>query len=297
MSTEDQGTMTVMDLEVVGALSAAGVAIIGIPVSMLIGRWQMKAALRSAEATSEAGLAQAQAAYRAALDAVRAQANAAHQQWRRGIQREAYASFLLAANRVKELGERFVMDNEEGLSTESIRTGKATIDDALAILKETQTIIELEGPDDVAAPAAGMAHAAERMSYYLGKQAIYERALGKVGRIANDQSPSVSAAAVHLMQTLADLGRHRSSSSSRPDEPGGQDTHGVRAAERSCREARSALPPDALNDEEFGALLEGWRSGAPVSSSSYLDAVDRFGEAETRFVHAAKIELHSQAAP
>ncbi|OAH13436.1 hypothetical protein [Streptomyces jeddahensis] len=188
--------MTSMDLEGIGALSAAAVALIGIPASILIGRWQTKAALRTSEATSEAGLAQAASAYRAALDAVRAEANAAHLQWRRGIQREAYASFLLAANRVKEVGERFVMDNEEDLSGESIRAGKAAIDDALATLKAAQTIIELEGPDDVAAPAAGMTDAAQVMAYYLGKRATYERAWGKLGRLMSDQSPSVSASAV-----------------------------------------------------------------------------------------------------
>ncbi|MEU5292175.1 hypothetical protein [Streptomyces umbrinus] len=285
-----------MDLEGIGALSAAVVALIGIPATMLIGRWQTKAALRTAEATSEAGLAQADAAYRAALDAVRAEANAAHLQWRRGIQREAYASFLLAANRVKELGERFVLDNEEDLSAENIRAGRAAIDDAVAALKAAQTIIELEGPDDAAAPAAGMADAAQVMVYHLGKQAIYERAWGKLGRIVDDQSPDVSATAVGLMQALADLG-HRSTSSSGTDEPGGQDAHDARAAERSCRVAWSALPPGALDDEEFRALLEGWWSHPPTSSSSYLDAVRQFGEAETRFVRAAKIELHGQAAP
>ncbi|MFD7409917.1 hypothetical protein ACFV7R_46800 [Streptomyces sp. NPDC059866] len=290
-------TMSTMDLEGISALSAAVVALLGIPASMLIGRWQTKAALRTAEATSEAGLAQAESAYRAALDAVRAEANAAHLQWRRGIQRGAYASFLLAANRVMELGERFVMDNEEDLSAENIKAGKAAIDDALATLKATQTIIELEGSDDVAAPAAGMTNAAQTMGYYLGKQAIYERAWGKLGRIMDDQSSEVSATAVALMQALADLGRLRSTVSSRADEPNGQGSHDARAAERSCREAWSALPHGALDDEEFRALLEGWWSRPPTSSSPYLDAVRQFGEEEIRFVRAAKIELHGQATP
>ncbi|WP_053632214.1 hypothetical protein [Streptomyces sp. H021] len=165
-----------MDFEGIGALSAAVVAAVAIPASVLVGRWQMKAALRTAEATSEAGLAQAESAYRAALDAVRAQANAAHLQWRRGIQRDAYASFLLAANRVQELGEGFVRDNESDLSPETIRAGKNALDDALVSLKAAQTVIELEGPDDVAAPAAGMTDAAQMIGYQLGKQATYERA-------------------------------------------------------------------------------------------------------------------------
>lgn len=281
--------MVAMDLEGIGALSAAAVALIGIPASVLIGRWQLKATLRTAEATSEAGLAQAEAAYRAALDAVRAEANAAHLQWRRGIQREAYASFLLAANRVREVGERFVMDNAEDLSMERIRAGKAALEDTLATLKETQTITELEGPDSVAGPAAGMTHAAEMMGYYLGKQAIYERAWGKLGRIMDDELPDVRSTAVRLMEALAGLGRLRSSGSPDPDEADAQD---ARAAERSCREAERALPPGALDHEEFEALLEGWLTRPPASSSSYFDAVRQFGEGETEFVHAAKIELH-----
>ncbi|MFJ9595952.1 hypothetical protein ACIRS3_24725 [Streptomyces virginiae] len=134
-----------MDSEGIAALAAAVVAGVAIPASMLVGRWQMKAALRTAEATSEAGLAQADSAYRAALDAVRAEANAAHLQWRRGIQRDAYASFLLAANRVQELGERFVRDSESGLTPETVRAGKDGLDDALVSLKAAQTVIELKG--------------------------------------------------------------------------------------------------------------------------------------------------------
>ncbi|MBP2343939.1 hypothetical protein JOF58_002799 [Streptomyces cinnamonensis] len=184
--------MTSMDFEGIAALAAAVMAGVAIPASMLVGRWQMKAALRTAEATSEAGLAQADSAYRAALDAVRAEANAAHLQWRRGIQRDAYASFLLAANRVQELGERFVRDNESDLTPETIRAGKDGLDDALVSLKAAQTVIELEGPDDVAAPAAGMTDAAQTIGYHLGKQATYERAWGRLGRML-DESPDVSA--------------------------------------------------------------------------------------------------------
>jgi hypothetical protein len=242
-----------MDLEGIGALSAAAVALIAVPASMVVGRWQMKAALRAAGATSEAGLAQADSAYRAALDAVRAEASVALQQWRRGIQREAYASFLLAAHRVREVGAQFVMDNEEDLSAESIRAGKTASADALAALRAAQTIIELECPDEVAVPAAGMTEAAQMMGYYLGKQATYERALGKLDRMMNGQSQSVSSAVVGLMQALAALNRL---SSSGTDEPCARDAHEARAAEESCLEARSVLPPDALNDEEFGALLD-----------------------------------------
>ncbi|MFD5635214.1 hypothetical protein ACFWJM_13875 [Streptomyces sp. NPDC127077] len=283
-----------MDLEVVGALSAAGVALIGIPATVLIGRWQMKAALRAAEATSEAGLAQANSSYRAALDAVRAETYAAHMQWRRGIQREAYASFLLAAHRVAEVGERFAMDNAEELPMESIRAGKTAIEDALLALKEAQTIIELEGPDDVASSAAGMVDSAKIIAMHLGHQATFERALGKLHRMQDDQSPLVSAPAVGLGQALSHLRRLHPPASSESADLDEHATEEVRAAERSCRETARDLPPDALDYAEFEALLQGYSPLPPMLSSRYFDEARQFDEAEATFVRAAKAELHGQ---
>ncbi|MFV6027776.1 hypothetical protein [Streptomyces sp. NPDC056264] len=119
---------------------------IGISAPLLIGRWQMRAAFRSTDATSEAGLAQAEAAYRSALDAVHAQADATHLHWRHGIQREAYAALLLAAHRVREVGERFAAEGEQDFSVNGVQAGRAALDDPLAALKTAQTIIELKGP-------------------------------------------------------------------------------------------------------------------------------------------------------
>ncbi|MFC9336594.1 hypothetical protein ACFT0G_00990 [Streptomyces sp. NPDC057020] len=273
-----------MDLEGIGALTAAGVAVFGVLASVLVGRWQMRAALRAAEATGQAGLAQAEAAYRAALDAVRAQANAGHRQWHRGVQREAYAAFLLAAHRVRDVGERFVLESEQELSAEGVRAGRTGLDDALAALKAAQTIVELEGPDDVAAPAAAMTDAAQLMSHFLGAQAVYERAWGKLGRLAGAGAGGSQGASA-LVDALGRLRAGR-----RAAEEGGEESGD---GERACRVAWGALPAGALDDDEFRALLEGWSSRPPASSRAYLDSVTRFGEAEARFVRAAKVELHS----
>lgn len=282
-----------MDLEGIAALSAAGVALIGVPTTVIIGRWQMKAALRTAEATSEAGLAQAESSYRAALDAVRAETYAAHMQWRRGIQREAYASFLLAAHRVVETGERFVEDNAQPLPQERIESGKVAIDDALAALKAAQTIIELEGPDEVAAPAAGMTNAADLMATYLGYQATFERAQGKLHRMLDDQPQPVRASAERLISTLSNLRLLRSTVPSDSSEWDEDETRETRAAVRSCREAGNALPANALDYDEFEALVEGHLRRPPVLSSTYLDAARQFDDEEVVFVRAAKVELHS----
>ncbi|MEW2401478.1 hypothetical protein [Streptomyces sp. NPDC046862] len=282
-----------MDLQGIGAISAAVVALMSIPTTVLVGRWQMKAALGAAEATNKTGLAQAESTYRAALDAVHAETHAAHRQWRHGIQREAYASFLLAAHRVVEVGERFVADNAEELPPESIGAGKKAVDDALAALRAAQTIIELEGPDDVAAPAAGMTNAAKSMAMYLGEQATFERALGKLHRMLDDQQPLVTASAERLIQALSHLRRLRSAAPLDSADLDEHETRETRAAERSCREAESALPPNALDSQEFEALIEGHSPRPPMLSSRYFDAAGKFDDDEVIFVRAAKLELHN----
>lgn len=286
--------MTGMDLQGIGALSAAGVALIGIPATMAIGRWQMKAALRTAEATSEAGMAQAESSYRAALDTVRAETYATHMQWRRGIQREAYASFLLSVHRVAEVSERFAVGNAEELPLESIRAGKAAVEDALSALKAAQTIVELEGPDDVAAPAAGMTNAAKVMAMALGDQAVFERAQGKLHRMQYDGPVIMHDPAERLIQALFHLRSLYSASPSDSADLDEHETHEIRAAKRSCREARSTLPPNALDFEEFEALIEGNSPHPPMLSRRYRNAARQFDEEEVNFVRAAKIELHSQ---
>lgn len=49
-----------MDQEGIGAVAAAAVAALGVPAAVLVGRWQMRAALRAAEETGRAGIAQAE---------------------------------------------------------------------------------------------------------------------------------------------------------------------------------------------------------------------------------------------
>ncbi|MFF4257354.1 hypothetical protein ACFY1L_39840 [Streptomyces sp. NPDC001663] len=286
--------MTGMDLEGIGAVATAVVAFIGIPATVIIGRWQTKAALRTAEATSEAGIAQAESSYRAALDAVRAETHATHLQWHRGIKREAYASFLLAAHRVREVGERFAEDNTEELPIESIRAGKAAIDDALAALKATQTIIELEGPEDVAASAAVMTNAVKVMAIHFGYQATFERALGKLHRLMDDQPPSVSAPAERLIEAFSDLRRLHWTASPDSAALDEHEAHEVNAAKLSCREAGRALPPNSLEYDEFEALLEGHSPYPPMLSERYSQAIRQFDAEEVAFVRAAKVELHGQ---
>jgi hypothetical protein len=88
-----------VDLQGIGAIAAAVIAAIGIPSALIIGRWQMRAALRTAEETGRAELAQAESSYRAALDAGRAQAQDTHSR-RRSVRRDAYTSLLIASHQL-----------------------------------------------------------------------------------------------------------------------------------------------------------------------------------------------------
>lgn len=280
-----------MEIEAVGALAAAIVALIGIPSTMLVGRWQMKAALRSAEATYEAGLVQADSTYRAALDAVRADANAAHTQWRHGIQREAYASFLLASHRLVEVGRRFAEENDESMSEERIKENKAESSAARAALESARIIIELEGPDDVAAPAAVITEAAQSLEFTYYNQAAYNRANGKKSQALASDLPHVRDAASALSTALVELSRI-SLNFSGGGELNEQEKQARDAAIRSCMQTRSALS-EVLDDEEFYALVYGYKPRPPTRSEAYSRGKQEFLEAEAEFIRAVRVELHS----
>ncbi|MEV8104597.1 hypothetical protein [Streptomyces sp. NPDC088135] len=126
-----------MDLQGIGAIGAMLVAAVGIPATVLVGRWQMRAALRSAEATSQAGISQAEATYRAALDQAAAQTTATHEQWRRGIRRDTWAAFLLAVEDAISSGHSALNGTDEDLP--ALRRA----------MKTTLVVLELEGPPPV----------------------------------------------------------------------------------------------------------------------------------------------------
>ncbi|MGW3565137.1 hypothetical protein ACWDSL_14800 [Streptomyces sp. NPDC000941] len=166
----------IMNLEGVGAIAAAAVAAVGIPSALIVGRWQMRAALRTAEETGRAGLAQAESNYRsglaqaestysAALDAVRAEATNAQMQWRRGVQREAFVSYLLAARHVTEIAKKmnhtYVYDEVPISETTSLRT---ELSDARIALRSASLIVSLEAPTSLRTTA-------DRISYWVGELA------------------------------------------------------------------------------------------------------------------------------
>ncbi|MGP3923894.1 hypothetical protein [Streptomyces sp. 8N616] len=273
-----------MDLQGIGAMAAAGVALIGVPAALVVGRWQLNAAVRNAEATSRAGLAQAESAYRAAVDAVQAEANAAHVQWRRGVQREAYVAFLLAVHHVKVAYERLVLDSEELQPLSVLREREGAIESALADVKKTQTIIELEGPDDVAAPTAGMADSIATLAMCYRREATYQRAYWELSRASEDGAHPMNQVAQELLQQLSRLRLLCSRPTPTEDQ--------VSSARESCFVIARRIEGEFIDGLDLHLLIEGHESRSPALGRMAVDAQNFFDEAEVRFIRAAKAELH-----
>ncbi|WEH31913.1 hypothetical protein PZB75_00055 [Streptomyces sp. AM 4-1-1] len=132
-----------MDLQGIALVVTTSVAVVGVPCTLLIGRWQLRAALQTAGATHQAGLRQAETAYQAALDTVRAQSDSAHDQWLRGVRREACSVFLLAIGELVGILDQ-VLDST-GVP-DSLRPANRDLQRALAVL-------ELEGDAELVGAA------------------------------------------------------------------------------------------------------------------------------------------------
>ncbi|MFC9462817.1 hypothetical protein [Streptomyces sp. NPDC056983] len=195
-----------MDLEGIGAIAAAAVAALGVPAAVLVGRWQMRAALRAAEETGRAGIAQAESTYRAALDAVRTEADAAHQQWRRGIRRDAYAGFLLAMTRCVQAAEALPRERLEtsqdlsGAENELTRTKN----DLSAVL----WVEQLEGPPAVADSAGSVSSLALELTKTLARKAEYFRAASALNHLSmsNPVAAELDAALMELAVVVSETG-------------------------------------------------------------------------------------------
>lgn len=164
-----------MDLAGVGAISAAAVAALGVPAAVVVGRWQMRGALRAAEETGRAGIAQAQSTYRAALDAVQTEAEAAHLQWRRGIRRDAYAGLLLAMTRCIQAAEAVPTGRLTDASGD-LSAAERELVTARSDLSAALWVVKLEGPPAVARSAEGVVSLAFELCDALERKAESQRA-------------------------------------------------------------------------------------------------------------------------
>ncbi|WP_406316595.1 hypothetical protein [Streptomyces sp. NBC_00118] len=137
-----------MDLQGAGAIAAAAVAAFGIPTAIVIGRWQLRAAVRGAEATAQAGLKTAEATYRAAVDSARAQAEATDQHWSKGIRRDAYIALLMASHTLSELVQSYTSAPASPDRFNKLTEFDAECRSAQTALRGAYLIAALEAPDD-----------------------------------------------------------------------------------------------------------------------------------------------------
>ncbi|MGW2985267.1 hypothetical protein [Streptomyces goshikiensis] len=288
-----------MDLQGIGAVAAAGVTLATIPVLLITGRWQTRAAVQGAQEAGRAGFAQAQATYNSALDAVNAQASAAHAQWRRGIQRDAYASFLLAAQQVAEAGDQLMMET----TAEGAKVRTAGLDSAKAALRAAAQIVTLEGPDSVDGAAhtilacslslanmresdAEMNRLRERLS------TMSELRGGGMNTVTRDRAIRLLTASARLQTAIAEnphplpnINDYRHAPDNMPA--------AVADAAAEASAALSAFPNRTFSWEERNVLSDMQYRGPFSIQPRYHDRRRELEEAHVEFLRAARAELGS----
>ncbi|MET9878613.1 hypothetical protein ABZZ36_28855 [Actinacidiphila glaucinigra] len=154
-----------MDMQGVGAIAAAAVAATTVPITLLVGRWQVRAAIQAGDA-----------AYRAAVDAAHQQGTAAHSQWRREVRREAYTALLLATQQASVLAGD-IHDRVLSADDEEIRRRKEELARACKAITDPFVVVELEGPDSVIEAARALVPATTRNCEAARRAVDYARAM------------------------------------------------------------------------------------------------------------------------
>jgi hypothetical protein len=274
-----------MDLAGIGAIAAAGVAAVGIPAALLVGRWQLKGQLKGAEATQEAsvraaeetarvGVAQAEATYRAALDAVRATAAANHDQWRRTVRRDAYVQLVLAATEVERLS---LPENESVTTTEAVKAAEAAVDEALHRVDTAYYVVRLESRE-LNDMALELVRSAQLYAWGKRKWAAYLRAKSVLDEI------EASTRAV-LSEVRDALGHLHEVARVHPSEE--RRTPEVDSARRDAERALSSVPQLSEQHIEDLVTMQIWPVEPPVHRRR-----DRLTIARGRFLGAAHDDLN-----
>ncbi|MCX4523329.1 hypothetical protein OG402_38520 [Streptomyces anulatus] len=284
-----------MDLQGVGALAAAGVAAASVPVVLIVGRWQLRATLRAADAAQRAGNEQAQATYRAALDAVKAQAAASHNHWRRGTQRDAYAAFLLADHQHREASDGLPTRIDSDPTT--LARLRAEVESTKGALRAAYVAVDLEGPGDLAFIADSIVTHAFLVADARQREAAMERALiqlvemsveesrGGVDAASRDRARNCVECLVRLQMAVQQgpwEGDPRALPGGTPDELA-QLTYDVFTAMDSVG--------DGLSQADKSALLDMHFAGRPQLRPGYEQWNAELERARREFVRAARTEL------
>ncbi|MFC8222398.1 hypothetical protein ACFUTY_30055 [Streptomyces sp. NPDC057362] len=115
---------------------AAVLALAGIPVSVLVARWQMRTTLAQAEASHRTALEAAKASHRSALEVTRQQAEAERDRWILDARRAEYRLFQNSLNQLRRTLERSGADGSE-------------MEEALHEVHDSSHRIAEVGPDEV----------------------------------------------------------------------------------------------------------------------------------------------------
>ncbi|MFC9228443.1 hypothetical protein ACFTZI_05640 [Streptomyces decoyicus] len=254
-----------MDLSGIGAIAAAAAATISVPATLMVGRWQIRSALDTAERAHEAALA-----------TVQATAASTHDQWRRSVRRDAFVQFVLRATEVAWL----TVPSDPGTTAEVVKAAEAAVEEALHQVRAAYYIVRLESPE-LAHTASRLLEAVQRSAAADWRWAAYRRAMGVVELLeaeAGTRFDDVHEALRRLFWAAdadADDRQH--------------DRHGeVSNARNDAQQELLAL--DQLTDDQISTLVN--MQTSPVDLIDLTDAVD---EAREEFLRAAHSELNDSA--
>ncbi|MFF7130819.1 hypothetical protein ACFZBZ_00605 [Streptomyces sp. NPDC008196] len=263
------------DLQGIGAVAAAVVAAVGIASTILIGRWTLRGALRGAEETARAGLAQADASYRAALDAVKAQGRNDHLQWRRGVQRDAYAAFLQSVLTYTDSAHN---DLGRASGQEETRACIAALRGLETDMSHRAWVVRLEGPDEVAGAAINLEMSAKVLVVVEQTHARKRAAMHEVGLRGRTHRQEV--ARIWELVPVAQGFWHTIGT------PGMEDSSNEVLAELRALFSRCELPAGLI------ATLCQPHDDSPLSVD-----IPSFDEAIRGFIRAAREALHPEGTP
>ncbi|MFD5661401.1 hypothetical protein [Streptomyces hirsutus] len=265
-----------MDLQGIGALAAAGVALIAALTTVLVGRWQTRAVLRASAHSARVGRAQAAASYKAALDAVQAQGRNEHLQWKRGIQRDAYATFLQS---VLDYMEHATNVFAQGTTDPSQVPAVITASKPLGTdMSHRNLVVKLEGPEEASAAAQSTLVAAERFMQTCQGQARWFLAQS----LLRERTASHPQEARRIQELL---GRAEGYSSTL-----GTDRVPAGVVEE-LQELRALFSAVGLGLEHLAAL-----TNAPPLNT-YSDKANALDDAIENFLRMARAALHSAVQP
>ncbi|MFB6556167.1 hypothetical protein [Streptomyces sp. NPDC056405] len=199
-----------MDLQGVGAVGGAGVAAAGVIGAVLVGRWNLKAVNK----TADAGMAQADASYRAALDAVQTQGENERLQWKRTVQRETYATFLNSLMTLTEHATELM--RVDILDWAGFQQQATTHRPLEAEVRHKLLLVKLEGPEAVAAAAQRLHDRARERSDTMAENFRWHHA----HRLIETKRASHSDQFRRVQQLLPEArARYSSLNTAEPDDP------------------------------------------------------------------------------